>query len=452
MEDRSSTSTNSRRQPRELDWRMDPVESRSDFTIEIAAHAEGDDSAPEEKVDTYHVHKNVLEFGRTTSSGYFAGLFASATAESQANKTRILLHKLAADAFPLLLDHLYSLDGGVPELTIKNAAPVHHLADYLEVDSLRSKVLLFWEIVGIKVEEMGMCLDHANTFRIDALRDIVVKECSNKITQIERDSHLMEATDTAFWLTVGLDMENSEGGFHPHLVSLIAEFCLVQKDHLDADTFSKLTASANSTTIMMVPLDTAVKLLEVEKAVLPSAKESTLLQRQCINALAFDWKNSMKSANTQEYLQKLSPLLVSSLMSAAFEYAQEEIQVFRALHGKPLDSHPISISVTGAGTSAANGIYSCTAPFDIGDPKYTMNGEWEGQPTTFFLARCPMGPTRELFWFISIEREGEKVESIDLYSAIPFAEKLICKLPRQTGWVTYVSAERPGPNLTYSFE
>ena len=77
------------------------------------------------------------------------------------------------------------------------------------------------------------------------------------------------------------------------------------------------------------------------------------------------------------------------------------------------------------------------APFDIGDPEYTMNGEWEGQPTTFSLTRWKTGPTKELVWFISIEREGEKEESIHFYAAIPFADKLICKLPRQTGWLTY---------------
>ena len=439
---------------------MDPLVGRSDFTIEIAAQVVEDDnnSAPEEKVDTYHVHKNVLEFG-PKSSVYFAGLFASATAEAQSNKTRISLHKLAADAFPVLLDHLYSLDGGVPELTIKNAAPVHHLADYLEVDSLRSKVLQFWEN-GIDVEDLGMCLDHANTFRIDALRDIVVRECSDKITQIELDSHLMEVADAEFWLAVGVDMDKrSEGGIHPHLASLIAEFCLVQKAHLDADTFSKLTAYAIST-IMLAPLHTATKLLEVETAVLPAMgaeNEPTHLQTHCIAVLASRWKKLMVSASSQESLQKLSPLLLSRIMTASLEHAQEETHLFtlakvhRTSRKRLL---PTSISVTGAGISAVNGVYSRAAPFDIDDPKYAMTGEWEGQPKTFSLKRWQTGPTRELFWFISIEQEDKMEESINLYTAIPFADKLIRKLPRQVGWLTYydVSGDRPGPTLTYSFE
>jgi len=456
-QDRTTSSIHSKRQRRELDWRMDPVESRSDFTIEISIAAArrvqdaNTSSAPEEEkvVDTYHVHKILLEFGGTKSSGYFAGLFASATAESQSNKTRISLHKLAADAFPVLLDHLYSLDGGVPELTIQNAAPVHHLADYLEVDSLCSKVLQFWEN-GIEIEDLGMCLDHASTFRIDAL--LVVRKCSDKITQIELDSHLMEVADAEFWLAVRVEME-SKRGIRPCFLALIAEFCFVRKDHLDAETFAKLTASATRT-MMRMQLAAAVKLLEVEQAVLPSAKEPTHLQTLCVDALASDWKNSMKSTNQQKYLQMLSPLLVSKLMSASFEHAQEEIQVLRALHGKPLHSHPTSISVTGAGTSAVNGVYSRAAPFDIGDPEYTMNGEWEGQPTTFSLALCPTNPTQKLFWYISIERE----DVIFFYTAIPFADKLICKLPRQTGWLKYVSGDShvsgdsPGPTLTYSFD
>jgi len=414
MEDRTSTSNNSKRQRRELDWRMDPVESRSDFTIEIAAHVEDDNSAPEEKVDTYHVHKNVLEFG-TKSSGYFAGLFASATAEAQSNKTRISLHKLAVDAFPVLLDHLYSLDCGVPELTIKNAAPVHHLADYLEVDSLCSKVLLFWRN-GIKVEDLGMCLDHANTFRIDALRDIVVRECTNKIMQIELDSHLMEVADAEFWLAVA--MMKPKRGSQPHFVSLIAEFCFERKAHLDADTFSKIAARIP---VWTLTLDTAMKLLEVEKAVLPrmtAENEPTHLQTRCIAVLASGWKNLMTGSSSQESLQKLSPTLVSRITTASFEHAQEEIQVLRALHGKPSDSHLTSISVTGAGTSAVNGVYSRTAPFDVGDPEYTMNGEWKGQPTIFLLKRGRAVPTKNFFWVISIEREDKQEESIHFFTQL----------------------------------
>ena len=38
---------------------------------------------------------------------------------------------------------------------------------------------------------------------------------------------------------------------------------------------------------------------------------------------------------------------------------------------------------------------------------YTMNGEWEGQPTTFSLQRWQTTLTKELVWFISIEREDE---------------------------------------------
>ena len=87
---------------------------------------------------------------------------------------------------------------------------------------------------------------------------------------------------------------------------------------------------------MLVPLDTAMKLLEVEKAVLPSAKEPTRLQTHCIAVLASGWKNLMISASSQESLQKLSPTLLSRITTASFEHAQEENQVLRALHGKPL--------------------------------------------------------------------------------------------------------------------
>jgi len=50
-QDRTTTSNNSKRQRRELDWQMVPLVGRSDFTIEIAAQVEDDNSAGRARVD-----------------------------------------------------------------------------------------------------------------------------------------------------------------------------------------------------------------------------------------------------------------------------------------------------------------------------------------------------------------------------------------------------------------
>jgi len=123
-------SSNSKRQIYELDWRMDPQDSHSDYTLEV----EQEDGT----VDTYHVHKVILGFG-DRDSVYFAGVFASQTAESNSNKSRLSASKSAADAFPLLLDHMYGLEQDETALTIGNAAPIYHMADYLEGETLQSR-------------------------------------------------------------------------------------------------------------------------------------------------------------------------------------------------------------------------------------------------------------------------------------------------------------------------
>jgi len=167
-------SRSSKRQCLMLDWRMDPEESRSDFVIEIAVQG-----VQGYLTTTYHVHKNFLAFGKTASV-YFAGLFASQTAESNSNKIRIAPeYKLAPEAFPLLLDHLYGLDEGKLDLTITNAAPLYHLSDYFEVESLQPIVVQFWE-ENIQVEDLPKCLEQASAFKIGALRDVVVKKMLRK--------------------------------------------------------------------------------------------------------------------------------------------------------------------------------------------------------------------------------------------------------------------------------
>jgi len=80
-----------------------------------------------------------------------------------------------------------------------------------------------------------------------------------------------------------------------------------------------------------------------------------------------------------------------------------------------------------------------------------MNGEWEDQPTTFSLQRLRNIPAKKLLWLISIKRKKE--ESIHFfYAAIPFAENLIFKLPRKTGWIAMKNGVEPVPTISYQFD
>jgi len=450
-------SRNSKRQRRLLNWRMDPDESHSDFIIEIAAAVSeqggAEDSCNDTKdasVDVYHVHKAYLEFGEH-SSGYFAGLIASQTAESKSNKTRIQLKcQSATKAFPILLDYIYGLDHGEPELTIENAAPLYYLADYFEVEVLHPKILGFWN--KMQVDDFAICLQQAFIYHIDSLHENVVKKCSENIADIAVDSPLLEASDSTFWLAVQKEMYQSQLGSHLHWISLLAEFCVRRKNGLDIQTFKNLARLDPSS----VPFDAAMNFLEAQKSIAPASfegNEVSLFQRAMLEALTRDWKFWKDSANTQDMLKKISPSLFSLAMNMALEQADEESDAFDTIAGKAVGALPTTISITGAGINAVNGVYSRPANFVPKKPKYVMKGCWEGcDDASFSIKLCPTGPTRIPTWFISVKKAGGDAET-DLYDCHPFTPERLLHLPRMKGWWCHQAAGVNSnlPTLTYHF-
>lgn len=136
------------------------------------------------------------------------------------------------------------MDNDEPDLTIENATVIYRLADYLKVVQ---KFSGFWE-ADVKIEDLETCLDHATAFCIDALRNIVVKKCADRVVDISRFA-LNQRFRCIVLARDGSEELKSGGGSHPNLVSLIAEFCIPHKHHLDADSFSKLSASFKNRTL-----------------------------------------------------------------------------------------------------------------------------------------------------------------------------------------------------------
>ena len=123
-----------------LDWRMDPEESFSDWTIAVSVVGGHDRSEHKRKTIHYHVHRNMLSIGPKRCD-YFARLFknnkgnnkgggsGSGFKENRSKISRVQLHPLAAKAFPILLDYLYSWDDTL-DVTCKNAAALRFLGTY----------------------------------------------------------------------------------------------------------------------------------------------------------------------------------------------------------------------------------------------------------------------------------------------------------------------------------
>jgi len=441
-------SPNSKRQRLELNWRMDPKESRSDFIIEIAVLRQseaGNNSEDASAITTYHVHKNILEFGKK-ASGYFAALFASQTAESMNNKTRIKLNfEPAAKAVPLLLDFMYGLDDGVPALTMENAAPLYHLLDYFEVDLLDPKQIpKFWED-NMGLENFATCLKQAKMYRIDSLRKIVVKKCAKRISEVTVDSPLMKDSKSKFWLDVFAE------GYHPHLAVLVGEFCYRRKDKLGAKTFSQLMKRLLGTVhIGRLPIDSAMKLLEVDKAVMPKVKnrdrEMTRIQRHLLGALTYDWERWLDATILQDSLKKVSPILYSHAMDLSLRLACEEKGTLSYMLDNAAGGLPTTIYVTGSGIAAASGVYSRCDNFDPAKPKYVMNGFYEETQATFSISSAAVGPTKVSVWYISARYLQSTVY---FYYSLPFTNTRLVGLPRMNGWWAYRIAGT-SPTLSYN--
>ena len=90
---------------------MEPEESLSDWTLAIV-HEGVDKEGIRNQADFYHVfyhvYKPILAVG-SRKSYYFANLFRDGGrfAENEEKSSRITLHKLAANAFPAMLDYMY---------------------------------------------------------------------------------------------------------------------------------------------------------------------------------------------------------------------------------------------------------------------------------------------------------------------------------------------------------
>jgi len=443
QQETNARNTNSKRQRRMLSWRMDPAESFSDFIIEIVVLGQdgssSNDNNKEETVSsTYHVHKASLAFGEK-SSGYFDALFASETTESLDNKTRIRLKfEPAAKTFPMLLDYIYGLDDGKPKLSMENSAPLYHLADYFEIESLHQNILEFWT-ENMLVDDLATCLQQAATFRIDSLRDAVVNKCAKEIVGVALDSPLLEVSDSKFWVDVYAEAKVcSPLGVDVNFDTVVTEFCFQRKNDLNAETFKELTGLFVKGRPLDLTFDTAVTLLELEKVVEPEASLGndglTELQGCVLETLSCSWERWVDSTILQTSLEKISPLLFSRAMAMSLKLAREEKAAldFVVDNAAANLGSPTKLTLTGAGVTAANGVYLRRDAFDPSDPQYFLSGLWEGDPAIYVVVRVGVGPAHVPVWFLCVERAG--CEDEELYASPVFTNKRLSCFPRMNGW------------------
>ena len=143
----SSSSSNSSSSPerkrmrseKNVLWRLDPIESFSDWTIIVTLEDGSDGNSTME--ETYHVHKNYLGAGANRSE-YFHALFRTKNQveELLTSVSKIRLQRSAAAAMKEMLDFVYT---GDCHICTENAVALRFLAHYFGIPTLHSALKKF---------------------------------------------------------------------------------------------------------------------------------------------------------------------------------------------------------------------------------------------------------------------------------------------------------------------
>ena len=304
-------------------WRLDPVASFSDWTIEIVTL---------DQITTYHVHKAHLAAGAYKSE-YFRRLFqGNHFAESQSNTSRIELHELAANAFPDLLNYLYTMERPL-NIHTENATALYHLGHYFEMRRLRWEAKQFWSN-DLTVKTCALYYEHATLLHDEKIHQAAAEMCADRILQIDVSSRLMHVPNLSFWLQL-LETSKITKTFSLHVSKLIVTFC--QNVEVNAHTFLQLT---DEKYLPQVESPTAVQLLVLEQEIVkPDAAYLSNLQKRCISVLAKDWRDlDPKEEVMATALVKLNPLVLTELLAESLSLARGKLESESSFQDKLTDS------------------------------------------------------------------------------------------------------------------
>lgn len=330
-----------------LHWRLDPSDSLSDWKIEVLVASDDKETTI---VDIYHVHKVHLAAGAHCSE-YFSRLFkdAGTHTQSQSFTSRIDLHKLAASAFPLLLDFLYAPDGQL-ELSTGNATALHWLGKRFEIRRLQWEAKRFWKNT-LSTRTCVTYYEHAKLLQDEILYAIASQYIVNHIDEIQITSRLLHVSDADFWLHVLQSYDGSETR-SLHLSKLIAHFCALNQ--ITAETFRNLTQEKF---LPYIDGEAALSLLEVERSVTsPDPMILSDLQKRCIEALAYCWDSiEFSSAAHMALLQKQHPVVLSTILIQMVDAAKWQSQDLAQELGRfqRAPNNPRTGPYTGSGSTAS---------------------------------------------------------------------------------------------------
>ena len=260
--------------PHVLTWRIDPDESLSDWTLTVVSNAgldqkndehdneeqdedrnqetTGRRSFPSSFVKTqvalptkkYFVHRTQLAVGPRRSE-YFAKLFRGKQKKgTKTNGTRIELRPSAANAFPEMLDFIYSPVGSPAEVTSETAVALRHLATCFGIRELFDSVTEFIK-KDLCPETSTTYLMEAQAFRHEKLFDVSLKLCAENF-EIIKFSKIVTLPPEQFEMVVVSDelVCSSEV-----LSSRVASYCRCRPGAVDVDMLKRITGINKMPTI-----------------------------------------------------------------------------------------------------------------------------------------------------------------------------------------------------------
>ena len=268
-----------------LDWR---IEAKSDWTLEIVAVGKEDTAYGSTSSGLYHIHKNILAVGGKRGE-YFVNLFqnrptGSCKTTSKMNHTKIRLVHEAANAFPVLLDFMYSKDDEL-KITCHNAAALYYLGRFFRMRRLRWEAKQFWR-KNLTVRNCFLYYKHGIALQEAKIVKAVTRECISNLSAIKHNWEIIKESDTSLWLSIVQDYDRCYADDSQHLSVLVTCVCKRHYDSLDLETFSKLT---DEKYLPKIHYQAAGHLLEIAKAIgFTSYDETRLssLQIRCLDSLA----------------------------------------------------------------------------------------------------------------------------------------------------------------------
>lgn len=271
-------------------WRQDRYESKSDWTIQIivkhsktetqneddgirdevddANAVEEDDSVAATTIQTYHVHVRDLTAGPRRSE-YFVQMLRDGGrfAESQSKTSRIELHAVAAEAFPMLLDFVYSSERDDPvPFTTDNATALYSLANYFGIRRLQYLAKQFWKTDIKKSVDAGETYYvYATKLQEDKVLQAATRACKDNILKLTTSSRLLHVDHVDFWFDIAVDFDDGSliamrPQYSLHLSKLMGHF--FQNNQVQKQVFLALTSYAF---LPHIHKDAAIPLLDAER-------------------------------------------------------------------------------------------------------------------------------------------------------------------------------------------